>query len=348
MTYPRRRCRAHHRVYRGQMLGQDIQPRGFCLQQRGAGFRAGLRAIGQHQFTDPNRAQVPRRLHPGAAGADNQHAAFADAELGCQALHCRRCHRQRANADGGLRASQAASPQRRHHHALDERSRAGAGVHGRSHLPQDLGFAEHQRLQAAAHAEQMVSGSPSAQPYFATRHLAGREAHHAIEQGQHGLVVSGHARPPVDFRAIAGGQHEPLDTRSGERGVQFHPRSQSSAVSVSVPMPTFRTLRVRNTQRGKAAELRDCVEMRLCRDRRTKALMWAAVGLGHVSAARAEYVARRGPAIRINTDARSVELRSRGRFDDPFANGHLNQHRHRFHAQLVHQVGAMRLDACGR
>jgi hypothetical protein len=119
-----------------------------------------------------------------------------------------------------LVSAPAGGPQRRAHHAFQKRPGARAGVQRRAHLAENLRFAQDQRFQAAADAEQVGGRLVAGQTGRHVAQLRLARAERFRERRTDGLIVTRHTRAPVDFRPVAGLQDDRLDAAPGEITVQ--------------------------------------------------------------------------------------------------------------------------------
>ena len=121
-----------------------------------------LRPVGDHQVSYTATLRCLERLKPDAPGADHQDARIADtAESAVRERERHRARRRRVRPDRSLRAR---TPRRREG-AAEENREAGSGraLLARqpvrlSNLAEDLGFAEHERVETRSDAAEVPCG----------------------------------------------------------------------------------------------------------------------------------------------------------------------------------------------
>ena len=119
-----------------------------------------MRAIGQRELGDSASPRRLQGLHGDTARSDDQHAPVAEiAERPLGECQRHRARRRGVGSDAGLgacattRRESRAEEQREHRPGRSGRASLGERI---TDLPEDLGFAEHERVEAGGDAREMA------------------------------------------------------------------------------------------------------------------------------------------------------------------------------------------------
>ena len=196
-------------------LAQVAPGDGAAAHFSGQRFGVGRGAAGDRDLADALRPQVLRRQRADLAGADHQHAAAVEAaENLARQRHRGKAHRDRPFAERGLRAHALADAERRVKEAGEHRADAlarGRHLERVLDLAEDLRFADHQRVEAGGHTEQVPRGVLVG-PHEDVRleRLGGQPVVAVEELDQLTACARRVVAGDVDLRAVAGGQHHRL------------------------------------------------------------------------------------------------------------------------------------------
>ncbi len=164
---------------------------------------------------------------------------------------------QRAFADGRLRTGLPAGTKRRAEHAFEKRPRARGIRERRPHLAEDLRFAEDERLETAADAEEMRRRGLSVQPRGDSLQFELSCANRVRERRGDGLVVTGHPRAPVDLGSVAGLDDDRFDAAAGQILVHAGDRVLIDGEMLQAVESRVVVVDRDDAQRREAAERRD-------------------------------------------------------------------------------------------
>ncbi|SOZ14370.1 hypothetical protein CBM2609_A170033 [Cupriavidus taiwanensis] len=171
-------------------------------------------AVGHHDLARLLRGKVGGAQFDHLARANKQHALGRDAfEDPLRQPHRGRGHRHRMRADLGLAAhflGHREGPLEQLVQVRAERAGFAGGAHRVLELAQDLGLAQHHRIEPAGHAEGVPHGFGLRQRVQVRRQLRGRHVV-MLRQPAQGVLEAIRARRQhvggtVDFGAVAGGQ----------------------------------------------------------------------------------------------------------------------------------------------
>jgi hypothetical protein len=216
------------------------QPQRLRAQPAGQLLAALERAVGHGHGLGAARGEVRGDQLDHLARADEQHVQLIErAEELHRLAHGRGGHADGVRADLGGRAHFLGDRER----ALEELVQRGAEragriglAHGLLHLAEDLGLAQHHRIEAGGHAEHVARGIAVLEHVAVVEQLAARDAalrgqpfgHRAHQRA--GLVareLPGIGRD-VELGAVAGGQQRHLGRRAAElRGQRLQRRHQT-------------------------------------------------------------------------------------------------------------------------
>ena len=338
--------RAHDGVGPHQFLRQAVEARGSRSDFRGNRVRARPRAIRHDELSDAERSQVPRHLQAGLTRTNHDHARSRQRQgrdNWCTAADATDSAPTpmpvSARTSRPVRSAACTTP-------VQHRSRAAARIERGPHLTEDLGLTDHQGFEARADPEQMPRGGAARQPVHAVVGVARRHAHGLGECGRHDARVLGRAFAPVHLCAVARGQHERLDVGAGQFVMQRHGRIAGQAPLLQGAGPDGAVIQGQGVQPAE-------------RPRRAGRAR-ASAGCGHVGREAAGTISHGlrtassvpRPAWPDNSGSDGAPsgrygyapLRSGRGVDNAFPDGHLDQHGHRLHAELVHQVRTVGLD----
>ena len=172
--------RGDHDVAGGEH-GVEIGPRRGARAADRLGGACGVR----HRAADDRdvahflRLHVDRRQLAHLAGADHHDVAAAEiAEDLARERDGGVAHRDGARAEAGLRPHALADGERRVEEAIEHRPRRARVGRGRVrlfHLPEDLRLADHERIEAGRHAEQMPRRLEVREVVGVRRHVGGHD-----------------------------------------------------------------------------------------------------------------------------------------------------------------------------
>ena len=158
----RRGGRGDDDVGERELLGQAVEAHDLTAEAFGERARAVGVAVGDEDRAGALARECLRGELARLAGAEDDHVAVAErAEQRGREVDGDGGQAHAAGADRGLRAHELAGRERGREEAVDERARDPRGERRlvrAPHLSLDLGLAEHHRLEARGHAEELARG----------------------------------------------------------------------------------------------------------------------------------------------------------------------------------------------
>ena len=207
----RARSRNDH-IRLGKPLGQPVQGKGAAAKGRRRALGSGKGAVDHLHTARAPMAQGFEGQSPHLPRADDQHPPLA--QLPRVLLGQRKSHGRdagRVGADGGLVArpfARADGRPEKFGQAVAQAARFGRLHKGAGHLAQNLGFAQHQRIQPRRHPQQMGGRVPAPAAVEMARQLAFAHTRRLAEQRRHRLFhpVRPGRRTGVEFQPVTGGE----------------------------------------------------------------------------------------------------------------------------------------------